>query len=138
MVTQGIIINGCVRDTEDVSKVPVGVKALSVCPIKPGKAPTGQRGQSVTFAGITFNEGDWIYADAGRPPITVIVDTWVGTAVRYSGLAAPALTSTSNRAMYKGDHCHFVCPVKAIQMGRCGSSSATWHCRALTLHTALA
>ncbi len=58
------------RDTEDVSKVPVGVKALSVCPIKPGKAPVGQRGEPVTFAGITFNEGDWVYADAGKPLVT--------------------------------------------------------------------
>ncbi|BDA42027.1 Putative 4-hydroxy-4-methyl-2-oxoglutarate aldolase at C-terminar half [Coccomyxa sp. Obi] len=60
----GIIINGCVRDTEDISKIPIGVKALGTCPVKPGKAPEGTRGEPVTFAGITINEGDWIYADA--------------------------------------------------------------------------
>ena len=43
-MSQGTIINGCVRDTEDIAKIPVGVKALSVCPIKPGKAPVGERG----------------------------------------------------------------------------------------------
>ncbi len=63
---QGIIINGCVRDTEDISKIDIGVKALSTCPVKPGKAPKGVRGEAVDFAGITFNEGDWIYADAGE------------------------------------------------------------------------
>ncbi len=65
-MAQGIIINGCVRDTEDISKVAIGVKALGTCPVKPGKAPEGTRGEPVNFAGITFNEGDWIYADAGE------------------------------------------------------------------------
>lgn len=60
----GIIINGCVRDTEDISKIPIGVKALGTCPVKPGKSPEGTRAEPVNFAGITFNEGDWIYADA--------------------------------------------------------------------------
>jgi hypothetical protein len=63
---QGIIINGCVRDTDDIQKIPIGCKALNTCPIKPGKAPTGTKGEPVTFAGITFRTGDWIYADAGK------------------------------------------------------------------------
>ena len=62
---QGIIINGCVRDIEDLGKIPVGVKALNTCPVKPGKAPVGTKGEPVTFAGITIHTGDWVYADAG-------------------------------------------------------------------------
>ena len=46
----------------------MGVKALGVCPVKPGKARVGERAKPVAFAGITFNEGDWVYADAGKPP----------------------------------------------------------------------
>ena len=65
---QGVIINGCVRDTQDIGKIHVGVKALGVCPVKPGKARVGERAKPVTCAGVTFNEGDWIYADAGKPP----------------------------------------------------------------------
>ncbi|KAK9903980.1 hypothetical protein WJX75_001825 [Coccomyxa subellipsoidea] len=60
----GIIINGCVRDIEDLGKIPVGVKALNTCPVKPGKAPVGTKGEPVTFAGITIHTGDWVYADA--------------------------------------------------------------------------
>ena len=62
---QGIIINGCVRDIDDLGKIPVGVKALNTCPVKPGKAPVGTKGEPVTFAGITIRTGDWVYADAG-------------------------------------------------------------------------
>eukprot|EP00955_Chlamydomonas_euryale_P079911 363357-Chlamydomonas_euryale.AAC.10 len=30
----GILINGCIRDSEDIGQMPLGVKALATCPLK--------------------------------------------------------------------------------------------------------
>jgi regulator of ribonuclease activity A len=32
--------------------------------MKSAKAGTGERGVPVTFAGVTFSPGEWLYADA--------------------------------------------------------------------------
>ena len=60
---QGIIINGCIRDSEDISKMPLGVKALNTFPLKSSKRDPGLRDIPVNFAGATVSTGDWIYAD---------------------------------------------------------------------------
>ena len=60
---QGIIIYGCIRDSEDVGKMPLGVKALNTYPLKSSKRDVGLRDVPVTFGGVTVKPGDWIYAD---------------------------------------------------------------------------
>jgi RraA family protein len=60
---QGIIINGCIRDSEDISKMPLGVKALNTYPLKSSKRDLGLRDVPVTFASVTIKPNDWIYAD---------------------------------------------------------------------------
>ena len=60
---QGIIIYGCIRDSEDISKMPLGVKALNTYPLKSSKRDVGLRNVPVTFGGATIKPGDWIYAD---------------------------------------------------------------------------
>ncbi|KAK9807164.1 hypothetical protein WJX73_002944 [Symbiochloris irregularis] len=59
----GIIINGCIRDSEDINKMPLGVKALTTYPLKSSKRDLGLRDVPVTIAGVTVKAGDWIYAD---------------------------------------------------------------------------
>lgn len=59
----GIVINGAVRDVENLRTMPVAVRALAVCPTMPLKLGTGERDVSVTFAGVTFIPGHWLYAD---------------------------------------------------------------------------
>eukprot|EP00884_Botryococcus_braunii_P004245 jgi/Botrbrau1/13821/Bobra.0056s0063.1 len=59
----GIVINGCIRDSEDIGKMPLGVKALNTYPLKSSKRDLGLRDIPVTFAGTTFRPGDWLYAD---------------------------------------------------------------------------
>ena len=59
----GVIINGCLRDTEDIAKTSVGVKAIAPHPVKSSKRDPGLRDVPVTFAGVTVRPGDWIYAD---------------------------------------------------------------------------
>ncbi|PRW60381.1 regulator of ribonuclease activity A [Chlorella sorokiniana] len=59
----GIIINGCIRDSEDIGGMPLGVKALNTYPLKSAKRDKGLRDVPVSFAGVTVKPGDWVYAD---------------------------------------------------------------------------
>ena len=59
----GVVINGCIRDSLDISKMELGVKALATHPLKSSKRDPGLKGVSVSFAGVTVRPGDWVYAD---------------------------------------------------------------------------
>lgn len=60
----GVIVNGCIRDAEEIAGLPIGVKALATHPRRSEKGlHSGQRLRSVTFAGVTFHDGQWLYAD---------------------------------------------------------------------------
>lgn len=59
----GLLVNGCVRDSVEIREVPIGVLALATSPRRSGKAGTGQQGGRVTFAGLTFSPGQYLYAD---------------------------------------------------------------------------
>lgn len=59
----GVVINGCIRDSAAVSKIAIGVKALDTYPVKSGKKNEGETGVSIVFAGITFTPGQFIYCD---------------------------------------------------------------------------
>ena len=60
----GIVMNGCVRDVAEISSAPVGVKALAPCPRPPRKTGAGEQGVAVTFAGVTFVPGHYLWGDA--------------------------------------------------------------------------
>lgn len=59
----GLLINGCVRDVEALAKLPLGVKALAACPVKTEKLGKGEVNVAVSFAGLGFQPGQWLYAD---------------------------------------------------------------------------
>ena len=59
----GIIIYGCIRDVTKLGEIPMGIKALNTVPLRPLKEGKGQRDLVVTFAGITFTPGHYVYAD---------------------------------------------------------------------------
>ncbi|DBB13737.1 TPA: hypothetical protein ACH3X3_000745 [Trebouxia sp. C0006] len=59
----GIIINGCIRDSADIEKMPLGVKALNTYPLKSSKRDLGLRDVPVTFASVVVKPHSWIYAD---------------------------------------------------------------------------
>ena len=46
---EGVIINGCIRDSVDVAKVDIGVKALATIPRKTDQAQPGWGGYSSTI-----------------------------------------------------------------------------------------
>ena len=59
----GIIVFGCIRDADIISTIDIGVKALNTNPRKSLKQGLGKRDIPVSFAGITFNVGEYVYAD---------------------------------------------------------------------------
>jgi regulator of ribonuclease activity A len=59
----GVVVNGAVRDTRELLAAKVGIKALAAHPKKSVKKGAGERDVPVTFAGVTFRPGEWLYAD---------------------------------------------------------------------------
>jgi len=62
----GLVINGCIRDCDEIAPLDLGVKALNTHPMKTDKRGIGDKNVPVTFAGQTINSGDWIYADRNK------------------------------------------------------------------------
>lgn len=59
----GIIVYGCIRDSREMASIPLGVKALQTNPAKSAKRGIGEREVMVTFAGVVFLPGYYVYAD---------------------------------------------------------------------------
>ena len=59
----GIVINGYIRDVDQIEATDIGVQALGTFPVKTDKRGLGDIGQPVTFGGITFIPGHYLYAD---------------------------------------------------------------------------
>ena len=57
------MINGCIRDAAPIAALPIGIRALNTHPMKSAKKGAGQQGVPVSFAGVTFNPRDYLYAD---------------------------------------------------------------------------
>jgi len=60
---RGVLMFGCVRDTVELAGMALGVKALAANPRKSEKRGEGQRDIPVSFAGVRFRPGDYIYCD---------------------------------------------------------------------------
>jgi regulator of ribonuclease activity A len=60
---QGILVNGCIRDAVMMSRMDLGIKALNTNPRKSVKKGAGDRDIPVTFAGVNFVPGHYLYAD---------------------------------------------------------------------------
>jgi regulator of ribonuclease activity A len=60
---EGIVINGCIRDSAAIATMALGVKALGTCPLKTEKRNLGDHNVALRFAGADFVPGHWLYAD---------------------------------------------------------------------------
>lgn len=60
---EGIVVYGCIRDSEDISRIDIGLRALDTHPLKSIKKGVGDRDLAVSFGGVTFRPGEWIYVD---------------------------------------------------------------------------
>ena len=59
----GVIIYGSVRDVCQLSELDLGVQALAAIPLKTERKGVGELNIPVTFGGVTFNPGEFVYAD---------------------------------------------------------------------------
>ncbi|MEZ5573692.1 MAG: ribonuclease E activity regulator RraA [Halioglobus sp.] len=59
----GLVINGVIRDVDEIGRTGLGVQALGSCPIKTEKLGAGQRDLDIHIGGVAIAPGDYIYAD---------------------------------------------------------------------------
>jgi regulator of ribonuclease activity A len=60
----GIVVDGCVRDSDEINGCDIGVRALGAHPQKSAKHGAGERNIRITVAGVAVSPGDWVYVDA--------------------------------------------------------------------------
>lgn len=59
----GVIVFGCVRDVDALGELDLGVQALASMPLKSVRKGIGEVDVPVTFGGITYVPGEYVYAD---------------------------------------------------------------------------
>jgi regulator of ribonuclease activity A len=59
----GLVINGVIRDVDEMAVINLGVQALGTCPVKTEKLGIGERDITIEIAGVVIDSGDYIYAD---------------------------------------------------------------------------
>ena len=59
----GLVINGVIRDVDEIGRTNLGVQALGTCPFKTEKLGVGQRDITVQIGGVDIAPGDYVYAD---------------------------------------------------------------------------
>ena len=59
----GLVINGVIRDVDEIGQTNLGVQALGTCPIKTEKLGVGQRDIVIHMGGVDIAPGDYVYAD---------------------------------------------------------------------------
>ena len=60
---EGVVVNGCIRDSVECAQFDFGLMALATIPVKPHMKGHGESGFPVAFAGVKFTPGEWLYAD---------------------------------------------------------------------------
>ena len=59
----GIVVYGCVRDVDALAEIRLGIQALNANPLKSVQREVGLRDQVVSFGGVAFVPGEYLYAD---------------------------------------------------------------------------
>ncbi|MEM9256842.1 MAG: ribonuclease E activity regulator RraA [Pseudomonadota bacterium] len=59
----GLVINGVIRDVDDIGAMALGVQALGTVPVKTEKRGVGQRDIALHIGGVEIQPGDYVYAD---------------------------------------------------------------------------
>lgn len=59
----GIVVYGCIRDSAAMADMDLGLRALDTHPLKSIKKGAGEADIAVTFGGVTFGPGEYLYAD---------------------------------------------------------------------------
>lgn len=59
----GILVYGCIRDSRAIGEMDIGVFAIDTHPMKTVKRNVGETEITVSFGGVSFVPGEWLYAD---------------------------------------------------------------------------
>ncbi|KAL3652386.1 hypothetical protein CASFOL_002067 [Castilleja foliolosa] len=59
----GIVVNGCIRDVDEINGCDIGVRALASHPVKAAKKGNGERHVPVSIGGTRIYDGEWLYVD---------------------------------------------------------------------------
>lgn len=59
----GLVINGCIRDSADIARMDIGIRALGTHPLKSVKRGIGEVNVPVNFSNVEFVPGNYLYAD---------------------------------------------------------------------------
>jgi regulator of ribonuclease activity A len=60
---EGIIVNGCIRDSYLINQMDIAIKAINTSPVKSIKRNIGKMNIPVNFSGVTFIPGQFVYSD---------------------------------------------------------------------------
>lgn len=66
----GVVVNGAIRDSAVIGTMEFGCKALGTNPRKSSKTGEGERDAVVSFGGVEFVSGHYLYADSDGIVIT--------------------------------------------------------------------
>jgi regulator of ribonuclease activity A len=66
----GIVVNGYIRDTAQIADIPVTLFALGTCSRKYIPVTQGERDVDLSFGGVDFRSGDYLYADGDGVIVT--------------------------------------------------------------------
>ena len=59
----GVVIDGAVRDADELAACDIGIRALALMPMPPLKHNEGRSGIAVQIQGVSVRPGEWLYAD---------------------------------------------------------------------------
>lgn len=60
----GVVVNGCIRDVDEINGCDIGVRALASHPQKSNKKGIGEKHIPIHVAGTVIRDGEWLYADS--------------------------------------------------------------------------
>lgn len=61
---EGLVVYGSVRHVSDLEELDIGIQAVASIPVAADSEGYGESGVPVNFAGVSFFDGDYIYADS--------------------------------------------------------------------------
>ncbi|MBD1584596.1 ribonuclease E activity regulator RraA [Pseudoalteromonas sp. S16_S37] len=61
---QGIVVYGAVRHVDELEECDLGIQAIASIPVAADSEGSGEQGIPVNFAGVSFFEDDFLYADS--------------------------------------------------------------------------
>lgn len=66
----GIVVDGAVRDLDEMRACDVGIRALALVPMPTVKRGAGERDVPVVVQGVRIEPGEWLWADADGIVVT--------------------------------------------------------------------